>query len=403
MPDTFWVNPVSDDRFVKLARSLARAFPKLEIGFVFAGDNYSLNNPKHQGAIEDLGKNKGYSVSSANFVIAGLSVNLNRSHNAQTPLTKLQINRHQEQGNADEARKLVLEITKRFGVPPHRMGEQTTEPDFASHFSQIEGVLAASVDRFAELQSEFSKKNEQLREQHRETVEALKSEVAGEKEAFEKEISKRQAELDAAKKQLDDRSNTHARRAIRNDIKGDIDKAFQKALFSKVTSAQRFPVRLAFWLAILLLGLLSALTLSTIREGASGADLWIGYFKSTITGLGAVGFLAFYIRWETAWTSIQGQYEKTLATTKIDIDRASWIIESLLEWQKETPEREIPSTLLESLTRRLFDWDSSAENDHSNADDLASAILGSAARVRIGPEGASVDLDRKGVKQLEKD
>ena len=98
----------------------------------------------------------------------------------------------------------------------------------------------------------------------------------------------------------------------------------------------------------------------------------------------------------------QASFERVLSSTKVDIDRASWVAESLLEWNRESPGREIPHELLLSFTRRLFDWDAKLEDNQSATDSLASAILGSASKLQIGPNGANIELDSKSIKKLDK-
>ncbi|WP_026480249.1 hypothetical protein [Ahrensia sp. 13_GOM-1096m] len=405
MANSSWVNPLSDKQWIKISREILRKFPELEIRFSDSFQNYDLSDVTHESAIQEFEKSQGFALASLTISLDSFSATLQRNHNSITPLNKLDYH-HNSQGatNWDLMRQVQIEISKRFGMPPSKANESVSDFDPISHFAQMEAALAGSVDKFNELQSSFQTKNEELRESHQQTIETLRTEVEEKKKQFEAEVDQQRKELEKAKKALDDRSNTHARREIRQDIKADIDNALKKSLFSKSTVGQRTPVRMAFFVGIGFLMLLSAVSIMpTIGVGSlSGTDLWLAYAKSTVTGFAALAFLAFYIRWETSWTHIQGEYEKALATTRIDIDRASWVTETVLEWQKESPEKDIPVALLDSFTRRLFDWDARAEEGQSNADDLASAILGSAARVKIGPDGAAVELDHKGVKKLQK-
>jgi hypothetical protein len=102
------------------------------------------------------------------------------------------------------------------------------------------------------------------------------------------------------------------------------------------------------------------------------------------------------------WLSQQVHFERNLAATKIDIDRASWIAESLLEWNRESPNKDMPIELIQSFSRRLFDWDARTEDHQSAGDSLASAILGSAAKLHIGPTGADIDISKSGLNKLTK-
>lgn len=412
MNQELWISPLTDKQIVGIFGQLNKQFPDTSVSVNDGLKSYRMSGDGvDENAVSDFKKSTGFSIASANLSLNGFSISYNRHHNQVTPNANLTFSyNNNNPADFDNIRALKIEATKRFGQPPSIQTEVPADYDTISRFMQIETALGGAVDAFSKLQSEFHRKNEELREDHQANVNSLKEQLAEERSNWQHEIGEQRRELEAARRALDDRSNTHARREIRKDIKSDIDSSFEKKLFSDATVEQRKPVRAAFWLGTVFLGVISFISLLPtlgIPNGPSsiptGSDLWLAYAKSTLTGFGAVGFLAFYIKWETSWTAIQGEYERNLATARIDIDRASWVTESVLEWQREAGEREMPNQLLESFTRRLFDWDGRLEASHSNADDLASAIIGSAARVNIGADGASVELDRKGVKKLQKE
>jgi hypothetical protein len=59
-----------------------------------------------------------------------------------------------------------------------------------------------------------------------------------------------------------------------------------------------------------------------------------------------------------------------------------WVIESCLEWRKETANSEIPSVLLESITNGLFhNEQNDSEKITHPADKFASALMGSASKL----------------------
>ena len=85
----------------------------------------------------------------------------------------------------------------------------------------------------------------------------------------------------------------------------------------------------------------------------------------------------------------------------LDIERASWVVETALEWQHDS-EREIPAELLDRLTTGLFAEKGLPVTSEKN--DLASRLVGASSKLslKLGDQGA-IELDRKGTRQFEKE
>ncbi len=98
--------------------------------------------------------------------------------------------------------------------------------------------------------------------------------------------------------------------------------------------------------------------------------------KQVALTLGAVGLGFFYIRWLNRWFHQHADAEFELKQFQLDIDRASWLVETVLEW-KASKDEAIPDTLLTSLTRNLFSGDERDQSEQLKhpADELASALL----------------------------
>ena len=85
---------------------------------------------------------------------------------------------------------------------------------------------------------------------------------------------------------------------------------------------------------------------------------------------------------------------------ELDIDRASWLVEMAMEWKDEKG-RELPKELVERLSANLFvDPILGREPSLTVVEELASALFGSAAGVKIKHGATELDLDRKGIEQL---
>ena len=122
----------------------------------------------------------------------------------------------------------------------------------------------------------------------------------------------------------------------------------------------------------------------------------------TLTAL-AGGIFVWYLRWLNHWSSRHADGEFQLRQTELDIDRASWVVETALEW-KNSQQSAIPDSLLSSISRNLFQkpGEFDERDGPSAADQLASALLGEASKVKLNIGGNEVELTRQGIKRASK-
>src|SRR5215208_5275799 len=91
-----------------------------------------------------------------------------------------------------------------------------------------------------------------------------------------------------------------------------------------------------------------------------------------------------------------------IEAVQLDVERASWAAETALEWRREegTP---MPDALIQGVTRDLFKFQHrSSDPDLTAADQLASAILGTASSLNVDTGVAKIQLDRKDLRRLQK-
>ena len=78
------------------------------------------------------------------------------------------------------------------------------------------------------------------------------------------------------------------------------------------------------------------------------------------------------------------------------MNRANWVIESCLEWRKVT-DSVIPSDLLGSITRNLFTTETKTLDQVTHpADELASALMGSASSLKLNLNGNELEFNKPG-------
>lgn len=71
------------------------------------------------------------------------------------------------------------------------------------------------------------------------------------------------------------------------------------------------------------------------------------------------------------------------------------MVESCVEWRKER-QSDVPTTLIESMTRGLFATRDMPPPVLHPADELASALMGSASKVSLDLGGNKVNIDKPG-------
>jgi hypothetical protein len=131
--------------------------------------------------------------------------------------------------------------------------------------------------------------------------------------------------------------------------------------------------------------------------------LWLPGAKQLVYSFGAVGSILFYIRWQNRWFEQHSLAEFHLKQLELDMERASWIVETSLEWN-DAKGNTIPTELLESLSRNLFSvQNEKVDNLIHPADQLASAIMGTASMVKLKTGNAELEIDPRKLKKTRKE
>lgn len=256
----------------------------------------------------------------------------------------------------------LIEETERYRVK--------LDGDYAT---RIESARQDTEKRIAELDQEYNERHTKLKER-------------------EEALIKRQEELD-------DRDSTHARRQLRVDMKKLLKDRATDFNLTKSTAGKRTMIHIVFSVLLLITlasSIISLLTISTTED----AGLWLKLVK---LGLSIAGFAAtavFYIQWLDQWFRQHADEEFKLKRLDLDIDRATWVVESAREWASAT-NKEMPAELVEHLARGLFENTSGSSSLRHPAEDFASKLLGASSGLKVNVPGViEANLDRKGIKKL---
>ena len=310
------------------------------------------------------------------------------------------------------------------------------ESSFSRLQLQLEKVFEQTIDLRSQLDEQVRGKEAALEQEYKQK--ALEASQQIERQAGA--LAKKESDLNEKRKSLDESDNTFARRQIRDRMLSDVAARVQKFGLSETTVNARRPVAkgMAFLCALLFtLLVFTWIELNDVRVNSAQA----AWFKSTPTlpnsaseiastaqltarpqsnalgfttatevntterillwirfallSIGLAASILYYIRWQNNWATTFATTEQNLQQFHIDVNRANWVVETCLEWRKEN-KSDIPAPLIESLTRGLFAGRETPATVLHPADELASALMGSASKLSLDIHGNKLDIDKPG-------
>ena len=319
------------------------------------------------------------------------------------------------QGDLENAKKLdiVAFINKELSAfEPGRFVESGLSPEqnqlLSIHNSTLERLEILNEDlvrqsaEFREaLEKKFDEKSKELEEQIKTKTEKLDEEHNKRTEA----VIKKEEALSEKLKTIDDRDNTHVRREIRDRMLSDVKNRIEQFGVSSSTGRKRLPVFLGMLsmvvsiVAMLMYSLNelhNLVALATPDKAVAPSTLYWLWGKVTFLSIGLLGTILYYIKWQNRWAEQHANSEFQLQQFYIDVNRANWVIESCLEWRKVT-DSVIPTALLESITRNLFESNTEElEKVIHPSDELASALLGSASKLKMKVGDSEIEFNKPG-------
>ncbi|MCR9944196.1 hypothetical protein [Vibrio owensii] len=315
--------------------------------------------------------------------------------------------RQNNQGTLEPENSIEIVTTinrklKAFDPKRSPSGSSNEQAEFdAIHISNLErlealneNLVKSTHDYRLQLDSEFGAKSEKLALNADELKGRLEAEFLAKEQALQIEIEA----LEQKRKALDDSSNTHARREIRRDILKEIKLRQTKFSLTDGTNKLRKPIAIAMIALIVIFVVLSAVSVKEFYDALQGNELnkiLITGIKQTIYTAGAIGSVIFMIRWMNRWFELHSQSEFELKRFELDMERASWLVETSLEW-KDAKGTAIPPELLDSLSNNLFASDKEKLDPLQHpVDQLASALIGSASAVKLKAGDSSIEIDPK--------
>jgi hypothetical protein len=271
----------------------------------------------------------------------GLQITVNRGNDG---LSSVSVHLPEPSG---QDRLAAVSVAVRSAFKPF---EQTPQLDatLGAALAEFHRAREGSLLHLERLASDVVEGTTRARQQLEQEFEAyrakLRTETGSERERLQEEYQKRheklaaeKADLDAQRKEIDDRKNTIARRQLRADLKKEISARNTNFDLTAQAKQKRLPVHILFMALIALAA--TAAGFSLHAANAVSTSNWQSALLPTIRfGLATLTLVAttvFYIRWNDQWARQHADEEFQLKRLDLDIDRASWVVETALEWKEE--------------------------------------------------------------------
>ncbi|MFO7581466.1 hypothetical protein [Guyparkeria sp.] len=396
------------DCFNRLADSVSDKSPLAAIKIIGVGNKqYDPLDPSSDKDVRDIRDRKSTLFQTASFSVQGFSLVIHRGGQGQpkSPFTDSIVfpqNNHNSQLPEHDKVELVYiatECLKAFSYDSAPYDEKVQKDSL--HESTL-NRLERLNERLVEESLEFRNAVERRYEEKQESLEAEFDERKEQEEArISQEWERVEAKLSAVereKEDLDSRNNTHARRQLRKDLLDEIKRRQEKFELTEGTKKLRIPIGVAMAALAIFFGFMaiySAIDLFGVRAGLSAADSWLLVFKQLAYSVGFVASVVFYIKWQNKWFERHSNAEFELKQLELDMERASWLVETSLEWNNEKGDS-IPQALLESLSKNLFATKEDGQEDVVHpSDQLASALFGSAASLKLRSGDSEMEINPK--------
>jgi len=405
---------LNDKSLIKYFRQLIEEYdiPAFNMNVLGAGSIPGIDLKEEDENITFLEDQNNTLIITASINIAGFSIAFYRG-GATEPKSpyhdEIHINYNPQNCTLNTIERLSISsnLSKELKAytPERTVGQMSEEQQ------QLESIHSSTLDRLETINEDIlnstHKYREELDTKQDEKIQTLETTYNAKKENLQEEYDKKQKVLEAEKKALelkekalDNKNNTHARREIRRDILKEIKGRQEKFKLTEGTNKLRIPINIAMWSLIGFFIIMSVSTayelhISFITPESLEKSFIILSIKQILYSMGAVGSIIFYIKWLNKWFEQHSSTEFQLKKFELDMERASWLVETNLEWN-DKKDSIMPTELLKSLSNNLFEYDKvEHEAVVHPADQLASALLGSATAVKLKSGDSSIEIDPK--------
>ncbi|SFJ48660.1 hypothetical protein [Caulobacter sp. UNC279MFTsu5.1] len=320
--------------------------------------------------------------------------------------------RHDHQQVSAKIALIIADVVESYRQEILKVEKPSKAPrDFSDIYArQLADLSQLHHKIILEAEAARQKREDELAAQARANDEraiAQKASLEAQADEVRRQLSDQEAELAARKKEIDDRSHTHARRETRVAITTEVKARQGRPPVSRNTSLYRgtiLTVSVTLFLLLAWLTVVNSQEVSTMIRQAQpfGPAFYTIVGRLALLTLGAVGSAAYLLNFLRQMHDDDLRAERDLERYLYDVDRASWVIETVLEAQRRDGEQEpveIPAEWVQGVTRSLF-----ARSEAKDPQESSLAAVGSlfnfAAEAELGPGGTKLKFNRPGLRAL---
>ena len=208
--------------------------------------------------------------------------------------------------------------------------------------------------------------------------------------------------LEERRQELDDRQARHARRELRKTITDGIQHRLQELPASNAVRWHRSFVSVVIVIG-LLLSVFSAIAAGVRLDQLSGqgdAKLFLTAARFFGSSALAAALIFYWLSYRKRIADDDARFERQLELFSLDINRASWAIETIIEFQDEAGAGEVPEAWLKGVTSNMFEPGEPGVSDETNALEALGALLKTGVRLEAGGNGFSLTTDPKSSKKI---
>lgn len=313
--------------------------------------------------------------------------------------------------NSESARNLVSAIHTHCNSADSvsGLGSEPMQSAFAGHLERLASLAASVTEQISKAQLEYDNKLQQHQRdlgKQAETAERLR-EDAHEKRLLK--LAEEEKQLEEKRAELDLRRARDARRKLREQISTDLKQRLEKPVTAKGSTFYRAIVSLVAAMIIAVAVWSAGSAISSIDEIAAKEETlalsgplvfaYARFFGSSALAAFLVFYLLSYLRKTEAEDT---RFERELERFALDINRASWVAETVIEFSDDENGLAVPDAWIQGVTNGLFQSDRAVSETDDNALEALGELLKMGAKLKVGNGGAEVELDSRAAKKTAK-
>ena len=343
------------------------------------------------------------------FTALGVSLSLNRDR--QKGDDEIHVSYRKDNPDPLDVGRVLDTIQKYFRPRNQSVAlERALGPELAEFYRLREDTLSrleSLTQKLVQETHDYRLRLDQEVVEHKQSLTAsfdkTKQELQATHERRSADLEAREQNLESRRQELDDRSARHARREQSQALQKKISERSTRFGLTTDTRKKRWPIHGIFALLLAVSGGAIARSLLFPQAPEHEVLFWLEAARLPVGVLGFGLTAVFYIRWHDRWFRQHADQEFRLQQLALDVDRAGYATEMLLEWQ-ESQRGEMPAVMLDRLTAGLFTDQTTAARARHPAEDVTSALLKASSRVSVDVPGiGEVTFTGRGLRKLDRD